>query len=151
MSERPLHLAQRPADGGGALHHRFQAQPAGSEALHSGIMSVMRSTTSMMLAFGWRFMISSHGGLAVGRAVVAHVLHAVLDHAEVAQADGAPLRQATIDRDVLGGGLRLVVGVDLPARVSSSTKPFGRLALVGGDRRAHLLEADAAACSARVG
>ena len=59
-----------------------------------------------------------HRRLAVGHARVAEVLHRIDDLGDVGQAHRRPVAVGDDQRQVLGGGLRLVVGVDLPVAVA---------------------------------
>ncbi len=86
----------------------------GIDARSVGRSRVTRSTVSMMLALGWRFRITQHRRLAVGRPRVAQVLHRVDDVGDVGEPDRRAVAVGHDERHVIGGFLGLIVGADLP-------------------------------------
>ena len=109
----------------GEHHH---VQPAGMLAFTSGNSARMRSTTSMTLAPGWRWMFSNTAAV-IGPGGRALVLGTVDDIGDVFQAQG---RTVSVGQDQLGVFLRclqLVVGIEHRHRVGPSKLPLGWLTL----------------------
>ena len=89
---------------GGALHrHRRGRSPPGSTRAARAAARVTRSTVSMMLASGWRLMITSTDGLPLADAGVAHVLHRVDDLGHVGKPHRGAVAVGDDQRQVLGG------------------------------------------------
>ena len=82
-------------------------------------------------------------GPAVRHPGVAQVLHRVDDLGDRGQRDRRAAAPRDDQRQVLGSGLRLVVGEDLPVAVAVLDRPLGLVRVRRRERRAHVLEADA--------
>ena len=85
---------------------------AGSDACSCGSSALMRSTTSMTLAPGWRWMFRMTAGVVFAQAASLRVLGAVDDRRDVAQPDRRAVLVGDDQVRVVVGGLELVVGVD---------------------------------------
>ena len=115
QGERAAGVAQRRANRRGALHHHAR------DRSRSGIDARSVGTSSSHAIdglddVGVRLPADDHEHrrLAVGRPRVAQVLHGVDDFRDVGEPDRGAVAVGDDQRQVLAGGLRLVVGVDLP-------------------------------------
>ena len=82
-------------------------------ALMDGSCARMRSTVSMMLAPGWRKMISVDRALAVQIAGGADVLHRVGHFRDIGQTHGRAVAVTDHKRLVIVGMRNLIVGKDV--------------------------------------
>ena len=86
-----------------------------------------------------------NGWLAVGHAVVAHVLYRVTDLGHVLQAHGAAIAVAQHQGGVVFGAAGLVVGADLPTALGIFDLAFGPVGIGRGHGRAHIFQCQALA------
>ena len=84
-----------------------------------------------------------HRRFAVGEARIADVLDAVDGLAHVGQPDRRAVAIGDDERTIFGGGLRLVVVVDLVMEVSGLDRAFRAVGVRGRERRPHVFEPDA--------
>jgi hypothetical protein len=141
--ERALDFAKRGADRDGALHRHVEVHVRRDRGAQLGQQLLHPVHRLDDVRIGLPVDDEQHGGLAVGHAVVAQVLHAVLDAAQVAQAHRGAVAVRHDDRHVLGCLLRLVVGLDLPVVLAVVQETLGPVRVGGRDRGAHVVEADA--------
>eukprot|EP01022_Parablepharisma_sp_SALTPOND_P004196 TRINITY_DN118_c0_g1_i13.p1 TRINITY_DN118_c0_g1~~TRINITY_DN118_c0_g1_i13.p1 ORF type:complete len:2030 (+),score=744.92 TRINITY_DN118_c0_g1_i13:50280-56369(+) len=84
-----------------------------------------------------------HRGLAIGGAGIAHIGHRVTHLGHVAHAYRRAIAVGDDQRRIFGGGLGLVVGVDLPVAFIVFQYALGTVGIGGRHRRAHIGAADA--------
>ena len=143
--QRLLDFGQGGADGQGAvghdlhvhrgrdgrLQHRHQGTHPGHRLNHVGIGLLVEQDQNR-----W---------LAIGHAVVAHILHRVADLGHVAQAHRAAIAVAQHQGGVIVGAAGLVVGTDLPAALGILHLAFGPVGVGRGHGHAHILQSQALA------
>ena len=95
----------------------------------------MRSTVSMMLAPGWRKMMTVTDALAVQVAGSADVLHRVCHLSDVGQADRRAVVITDDERLVVLGVRDLVVGEDVRGHIAVSDLAFGQVGVLQAQHR----------------
>ena len=85
---------------------------AGSELLSCGSSALMRSTTAMMLAPGWRWMLTMTAGVVVHPGRLLDVLDAVDHVGDVGQPHRRAVAVGDDQRPVLVARQQLIVGAD---------------------------------------
>ena len=136
-----LHVAHRGADGDGAVgeQRRRRPRPAAPPAA-AAAACLTRSTTSITLAPGWRWMLRMTAGVVVRPRGEAHVLGVVDDVGDVRQAHRRAVAVGDDELAVLVGRAQLVVGVDGGGARRAVEAALGLVDVGGGDRGAHVFE-----------
>ena len=115
----------------------------GTEASRRGIIALMLSTTSTVLAPGWRKISSSSPRLPLNQAPVRGDLVASIDRGDVLQLDRRAVPVGDDDVAVGAGMEELVVGVDGDRLMVVLEVALGLVDGGVGERGAHVLERDA--------
>ena len=84
-----------------------------------------------------------NGRFAIGRAIVAQILHRVDDLGHIAQPHRTTFAITKDQRDIVGRCSRLVVGLDLPGSVGIFQYPLGTVGVVRHHGCAHVLQRQA--------
>ena len=96
----------------------------------------------MMLAPGCLYRKTRTAGLPLAKSLVPYILDRVLDFGNIGQAHRRPITIGNHQGTVIGGVVRLIVGVDLEAPVTLFDHALGTVRVGRGERRAHVFEAD---------
>ena len=84
-----------------------------------------------------------NGGAALGQAQVAHVLDRVQHVGDVGETNRSAIAVGNDEGRIIGGPGRLIVGVNLEMPFAVLDRAFRAVGVGGGERRAHVLKADA--------
>ena len=119
---------------------------AGSDSVSVGSSVLMRSTTVMMLAPGWRCTLRMTAGVVVHRRGLADILDGISDGRDVLQADR---RAVPVRDDHLGVAVareQLIVGPNLIVLARAVEAAFGLVDVGRRDRGPHVFEVQAVGC-----
>ena len=143
QGERASGVAQRSANRGGALHHHAEIDRARNRGAQCGQELGDAIDGLDDVGVGLPADDQQHGRPAIGRPRVPQVLDGVHDLRHVGDSDRRAVAVGDDERKIVRGGLRLVVGVDLPVAGAILHDALGPVRIRARDRRTDVLEADA--------
>ncbi len=141
--QRALGIVQRGPDGDGAVGRIVDVDPFGHRCRHARDRGAHAGDGGEDVGAGLAEHDDENGGLGVGQAEVAQVLHRIGDLADIAQVHRIAVAVADDQILVVVGLVGLVVGIDLPALRADIDVALRRIGVGAAECRAHILEPDA--------